>query len=81
MNGKSRFSASKADAIRALLRKIRGAGRPEQKMLRRRLRTRCGFYISDFSTGGRGFSEDDFNARVRDGVIGIHAKASGRRDD
>ncbi len=72
MKGRNKFSDLQAKAIRTLLQKIRSASRQDQKMLRRSLRQRYGFFISDFSTSGRGFSEDDFNERVREGVIGVY---------
>ncbi len=73
MKGKRRFSAADANAIRVVLRKLRGANRSEQKKLRGNLRSQHGFYITDFDTSGKGFSEADFDALIANGVISVQA--------
>ncbi|MDE0303298.1 MAG: hypothetical protein OXI87_00215 [Albidovulum sp.] len=69
--GKSEFSAAEANAIRAVLRELRSANRSDQKKLRDILRNQYGFYISDFATSGKGFSEADFNALLEEGAINV----------
>ena len=74
MRGKSDFSAADANAIRAVLRKLRSENRSNQKKLRNVLRNQYGFYITDFDASGNGFSEADFNSLLDKGVINVQEK-------
>lgn len=75
MRGKSDFSAADANAIRAVLQKLRSANRSNQKKLRNILRNQYGFYITDFDASGKGFSEADFNSLLDKGVINVQEKS------
>lgn len=67
---RSEFSRTEAADIRETLRTLRRADRDTQKRLRARLR-RMGFYITDYSTAGDGFTEGDFEALVRRSTVKI----------
>ena len=71
MKGKSSFSTADANEIRAKLRELRCADRSDQKRIRGTLRKKFGFYITDFDTGGTGFSEYDFNVLVQRGLNNV----------
>ena len=71
MKGRDRFTKTEAEAIKALLRRVRLAepGTP-QKLLRDQLRG-LGFYISDWGGGPGGFTASDFDDLVRRGAVTI----------
>jgi hypothetical protein len=71
MKGKRHFTASDADGIRDLLRRVREADPEQQKLLRHRLRSNFNFYISDFPRSKGGFSVADFNGLAQRGTITI----------
>ncbi len=71
MQGKNQFSAADVEAIRKILRKLRSVDRSEQKKLRGILRGQYEFFITDFDTSGKGFTESDFNTRIEKGVIRV----------
>lgn len=66
------FTAAEAAEIRRLLDQIRDARAVDQKPLRKGLRERFDFYISELGLrGGSGFTSQDFDARLADGTIRI----------
>ena len=67
------FTRAQADAIRELIRLTREADRPDQKKLRRQLRS-MGFRISDYSQGNEGFTVADFDALVARGTITLEER-------
>ncbi|WP_233810290.1 hypothetical protein [Paraburkholderia sp. HP33-1] len=71
MKGRTVFSASDADRVRALLSQVRDADRDQQKALRDRLRKELGFYISDFTGSNAGFTAADFDSLVIKGTVKI----------
>lgn len=75
MKGRAIFSPAEANAVGTILRKIRSTDRSNQKKLRRTLRSRYRFYISDFHANPRGFSEADFDALLEKGTINVQQKA------
>ena len=75
MRGKRNFSAADANAIRAILRELRSADESSQKKLRNILRKKYEFYITDFDTSRRGFTEADFNSLLDKGVINVQEQA------
>ena len=70
MKGKSAFSRDEVAQIRELLATKTTSAANEQKRIRRRLRE-LGFYISDFSSDGEGFSQADFDRLVERRVVEI----------
>jgi hypothetical protein len=74
VKGRARFSPDEAREIRRLLELIRRSERPEQKVLRARLRRPpLRFYITDWDTSHAGFTAADFDGRVAHGVIRVDA--------
>jgi len=69
--GKTSFSRAELAAIKSLLKEIRRADPPRQKVLRARLRRMFDFYISDFAADQQGFVATDVDALVRYGVITV----------
>ena len=70
MRGKDIFTVEEANEIRELLIKKVVSSTNEQKIIRRTLRNRYQFYISDF-TNKKGFTVDDFNELIESGYIVI----------
>ena len=68
---RSSFSSDEASEIRTVLREIRRAEPEAAKKLRGGLRSRFGFYISDYSEDNAGFTASDFDQQVSWGVIKI----------
>lgn len=68
MRTRTRYSSREAAAIMRLLRHRVGASREQQKADRNELRTRYGFWISEFRVG---FTDTDFAAKVDAGVFMI----------
>ena len=71
MQGRSTFSRQEAAEIKQLLREKASADRSRQKSLRGKLRSKHGFYISDFSSDAAGFTALDFDHLVQAGTITI----------
>ncbi len=71
VKGKDSFTAGEAKAIRDLLRQVRRLDRNEQKRLRRILRRRHCFYITDFDRSSAGFTAADFDNPITRGAITI----------
>jgi hypothetical protein len=74
--GRLNFTTDESAEIRRLLVELRRADRDRQKTIRARIR-RIGFFISDVSHGGAGFTSSDFDAPVSRGTITID-QAAGR---
>jgi hypothetical protein len=68
--GRLRFTQSEVDELRTLLGELRRAEPTRQKAIRSKMR-RIGFYITDVSHDGDGFTLSDFDALVRRGTITI----------
>ena len=68
---RSSFSSEEADEIRTTLREIRRAEPAAAKKLRGGLRSRFGFYISDYSEDNAGFTVSDFDQQISWGAIKI----------
>jgi hypothetical protein len=68
--GRLRFTRSEIDELRALLSELRRAEPTRQKTIRAKMR-RIGFYITDVSHDGDGFTLSDFDALIRRGTITI----------
>ena len=71
MKSKTEYSQIEADAIKELLRKKSLASRSEQKSIRRIIRNKHQFYISDFVRSSRGFGQSDFDRLIKFGRIKI----------
>ncbi len=71
MKGRNIFSLDDANAIREILRELRKTDRREQKKLRNTLREKFCFYIRDFDHSNKGFTEDDFNELIGNGIVHI----------
>jgi len=72
VKGRSRFSPDEAREIRRLLELTRRSERPEQKVLRARLRRRpLRFYITDWDPSHTGFTVADFDDLVAQGAVRI----------
>ena len=65
------FAGGEAEEIRSLLDKVRRAERPEQKVLRKTLRSRFRFFISELMPDSSGMTRSDFDELVARGVIRI----------
>ena len=70
-NGRHKFTRSEFNNIRELIRELRKSDRNTQKILRNKLRKKMGLYISDFQSGGGGFTEGDLLELVQTGQIQI----------
>lgn len=68
MRSRRIYTPQQASAVMALLRHRHGADRKTQKADRNELRTKYGFWISDFWVG---FTDADFRSRVSDGTFKI----------
>ena len=68
--GRLRFTQSEIDQLRALLSELRRAEPTRQKTIRSKMR-RIGFYITDVSHDGDGFTLSEFDALIRRGAITI----------
>lgn len=68
MRGKDIFTVEEANEIRELLIKKVVSSTNEQKIIRRTLRNRYQFYISDF-TNKKVFTVDDFNELIESGYL------------
>ena len=68
--GRLQFAQSEIDELRGLLSELRRADPTRQKTIRSKMR-RIGFYITDVSHDGDGFTLSDFDALVRRGTITI----------
>ena len=77
MQGRSTFSRQEAAEIKQLLREKATADRSRQKSLRGKLRSKHGFYISDFSSDAAGFTAFDFDHLVQAGTITIQGGSTG----
>ncbi len=71
MKGRSTFTVAEAEAVRALPVELRSTDRGTQKRIRRTLRTRYQFYISDFAVHREGFTVTDLDFMIRRAVIRI----------
>ena len=71
MRGKRCFTVSEIDAIRVILAQLRCANHPGQKKLRRTLREKYCFWITDFYNSNKGFDVADFNRLVACGDITV----------
>ena len=71
MKSKTEYTQMEADAIKELLRKKSLASRSEQKSIRRTIRNKHQFYISDFVRSSRGFGQSDFDRLIKFGRIKI----------
>ena len=71
MKSKTEYSQIEADAIKELLRKKSLASRSEQKSIRKIIRNKHQFYISDFVRSSRGFGQSDFDRLIKFGRIKI----------
>jgi hypothetical protein len=68
--GRLRFTQSEIDELRTLLSELRRAEPTRQKTIRSKMR-HIGFYITDVSHDGDGFTLSDFDALIRRGTITI----------
>lgn len=68
MRSRKNYTQEQATAVMKLLRHRLSADRATQKADRNELRTRYGFWISDFWMG---FSDADFKAKVADGTFKV----------
>ncbi len=68
--GRTEFTSAEAAEIRRLLAETRRSPRGGQKRLRDRLR-RVGFFITDFDQSFKGFSSEDFDRLVAQGLVDI----------
>ena len=68
MRSRMNYTQEQAAAVMKLLRHRLSADRTTQKADRNELRTRYGFWISDFWVG---FSDHDFKAKVADGTFNL----------
>jgi len=68
--GRNTFTKEEIDQIRNLLRQKVRADKNTQKSIRANIRN-IGFNISDFDTSYSGFTEIDFQALIRNGIIKI----------
>lgn len=68
--GRLRFTQSEIDELRVLLGELRRAEPTRQKTIRSKMR-RIGFYITDVSHDGDGFTLSDFDTLSRRGTITI----------
>lgn len=71
MQGKKSFTKSDADAIRELLREKSRADRTKQKTIRGKIRSKYGFYISDFTFSSDAFTHSEFDRLIQIGRIKI----------
>ena len=71
MKSKTEYSQIEADAIKELLRKKSLASKSEQKSIRKIIRNKHQFYISDFVRSNRGFDQSDFDRLIKFGRIKI----------
>ena len=71
MKSKTEYSQIEADAIKELLRKKALASKSEQKSIRKIIRNKHQFYISDFVRSNRGFDQSDFDRLIKFGRIKI----------
>lgn len=69
MKGNSNFTEKEANEIKGYLKSLREVGRDAQKDIRAYLRSNLNFYISDFTSSTKGFTEDDFNILVSENKI------------
>lgn len=79
MKGRSSFSESQATTIRSLLRDVRRAERPKQKVLRAKLRA-TGFNISDWRKSSGGFTVSDFDDLIVQGLVTIGSQKISQPD-
>jgi hypothetical protein len=63
------FTSEEADEIRSILEELRRAERPQQKSLRNTLRSKYGFYITDFTSDASGMTRSDFDDLLGRGTI------------
>jgi hypothetical protein len=68
--GRTAFSHAEIGKLRECLTELRRAERGRQRTLRSSMR-RIGFYITDFSTDGQGFTVSDLDDLIRRGVIQV----------
>ena len=68
MRTRTRYTAKEASAVMRLLRHRLSAKRDVQKADRNELRTKYGFWISEF---GRGFSDKDFRDKLDAGTFRV----------
>lgn len=68
MRSRRTFTSDQAAAVMRLLRNRLHASRENQKAQRDQLRTKYGFWISDFWTG---FTAEDFKKKVDEGTFTI----------
>jgi hypothetical protein len=72
--GRTAFTEQEVRDIKALLAEIAGAEASVQKVLRAKLRTSFGFYVSDFTTDQNAFAASDVDDLVQRGVITLSAE-------
>jgi hypothetical protein len=70
MEGKREFSLADAARIRTLLERTRAATGRAQQPFRRELRA-LGFYSPDWDRSGRGYTAEQFDGLIRDGLVAI----------
>lgn len=70
MQGKEIFTIEEVNEIRELLKNKVISTTNEQKKIRRKLRDKYQFYISDFTTTN-GFTVEDFNELIDSGRIKV----------
>jgi hypothetical protein len=68
MRSRTTYTADQASAVMRLLRHRLGAKRSVQKADRDELRSRYGFWISEFWSG---FTDSDFKKKVEEGILRI----------
>lgn len=78
MRSKTYYSSEEINQIRQLLREKIQSSRSIQKSIRNKIRA-IGFYISDFKSSKYGFTEDDFNLLLENGIIKQHNKSESVR--
>ena len=71
MKSKKEYTQLEADSIKELLREKSRASRSEQKTIRKKIRDKYHFYISDFVKSNRGFNQSDFDRLVKIGLVKI----------
>jgi hypothetical protein len=70
--GRLDFTQAEIDELRQLLGELRRAEPTRQKTIRSKMR-RIGFYITDVSHDGEGFTLSEFDALIRRGTITVRA--------
>ena len=70
---KDTFSQKEATDIKAILSTLHTLPREEQKTVREGLRSKFNFYISDFTSSKKGFTDKDFDNCITQGKIKIGA--------